>query len=134
MSNFILSFVHPPATDTTKTSLLVTNHIRTPDGSLGTLSEVMLPVGRTHVFLQVECLVVQQGLHHAHEVDEQRQVELHHVHLDALEDEVAEAREHLVKAGVRGQTLQRLLGINIGKLSDINDSKRMKNTGENSCK
>lgn len=33
----------------------------------------------THVFLQVQRRVVHQRLHHPHEVDEQRQVVLHHV-------------------------------------------------------
>ena len=65
----------------------------------------------THVFLQIERLVVQQRLHHPHQVDEQGEVELHHVHLDALEDEVAEPRQHLVKTRVRRQTLQRLLRV-----------------------
>ena len=50
----------------------------------------------THIFFQVESAVVQQGLDHPHEVDEQRQVVLHHVDLDALRHKHDEAGQHLV--------------------------------------
>ena len=38
----------------------------------------------THISLKVECLVVQQGLNHPHEVNEENQVLLHHVDLHTL--------------------------------------------------
>ena len=46
-------------------------------GRLGPCGAVWGPP--THVFLQVQRRVVHQRLHHPHEVDEQRQVVLHHV-------------------------------------------------------
>lgn len=93
---------------------------------------------KTHVFLQVESGIVHQSLHHPHEVDEERQVVLHHVDTDLaqsgggtvtratpllethlyhlpplgthpLRDEGAEARKHLVETGIGGDALQSFL-------------------------
>lgn len=47
------------------------------------------------VLLQEERLVLQERLDHAHQVDEDGQVVLHHVHAHPLRDEGAESRQHL---------------------------------------
>ena len=47
------------------------------------------------VLLQEERLVLEERLDHAHQVDEDGQVVLHHVHAHALRNEGAESRQHL---------------------------------------
>ena len=60
------------------------------------------------ILLQVQGLVLQQRLHHPHEVDEDGEVVLHHVDSDPLGDEGAESGQHLVQPGVTRQGLERL--------------------------
>ena len=45
------------------------------------------------VLLQVQGLVLQQGLHHPHQVDQDGQVVLHHVHTHTLGDEGRQSKE-----------------------------------------
>ena len=54
------------------------------------------------LLLQVEGLVLQQRLDHPHQVDQDGEVVLHHVHTNSFRYEGAQTGQHLREEGVAG--------------------------------